>query len=32
MKDPHLVFFLKDNVLKFSYVVEINKKEKWETG
>ena len=29
MKGPHLVFFLKDYVLKFSYGDEINEKEKW---
>ena len=31
MKDPHLVFFLKDNVPKYSEGIEINEKEKWET-
>ena len=31
MKDPHSVFFLKDNVPKFSECTEINETEKWET-
>ena len=32
MKDPHSVFFLKDNVPKFSSGLEINGKEKQKTG